>query len=213
MWPNYGYFPIARFLWGPSRQALVYWFRDEYADAFVKHPLAEFNFVGHSNGTYILANTLLTFRAIKFNKVYFAGSVVPEDYPWSKIFDLQQVKKLRNDCAAIDLPVGLLCKGLNTLGIKKLGVGGYSGFLDKSDKITQNKFIEVKAFDGHSVALNNEAILKTIRGFMLGNDTMNNKSFSEHYLAEYPPYFMRHLNHFAAPYIIIIALLLFTGAF
>lgn len=212
LWPKYGYFPIARFLWGPSRQALIHWFRDEYADAFVKHPLAAFNFVGHSNGTYILANTLLSFRSIKFNKVYFAGSVVPEDYPWSMIFDFQQVKKLRNDCAAIDLPVGFLCQGLNTLGVKNLGVGGYNGFLDKSNNIIQNKFIEVNTFDGHSVALN-DANFEAIREFMLGNNSMNAKGFSEQIIVDSPPFFMQHLNSFAAPYIIVIVLLLVGGAF
>ena len=211
LWPNYGYFPIARFLWGPSRQALVHWFRDEYSNAFVKHPLAEFNFVGHSNGTFILANTLTTFRSIKFNKVYFAGSVVPEDYPWSKIFDNLQVKTVRNDCAAIDLPVGFLCNGLNKFGIKKLGVGGYNGFLDKPRNLIQNRFLKVDSIDGHSVALN-DANFESIRDFMLDSDTTNEKGISGQSFVDHPPFLMQHLNRFAAPYLLVISLLLVAVA-
>jgi hypothetical protein len=128
------------------------------------------------------------------------------------IFDFQQVKKLRNDCAAIALPVGFLCQGLNTLGVKNLGVGGYNGFLDKSNNIIQNKFLEVNTFDGHSVALN-DANFEAIREFMLGNDSMNAKSFSEQIIVDSPPFFMQHRHRFAAPYIIVIVLLLVGGAF
>lgn len=211
LWPKYGFFSITKFLWEPSRLARVHWFRDEYADAFVKHPLSEFNFVGHSFGTYILANTLTSFKSIKFNRVYFAGSVVQENFSWSKLFESKQIKVLRNDCAAVDIPVGFLCKALNVMGVKKLGDGGFSGFSDISKNIIQNKFLKVDtSFDGHSVALN-EANFRSIKEFMLAGDPLKLIGLSEQNIVDSPP-IMRHLNCFAGLYL-IIALLLVMGVF
>lgn len=189
--PNYGYFSIAKFLWPISRNARVFWFRDEYSEAFVEHPWASFSFVGHSNGTYILANSLSEFNAIRFDRVYFAGSVVPRGFEWSRYFATEQVKYLRNDCAAIDLPVGILCNALHHLGVKKLGVGGFTGFDETSERIFQNRYLKVSPPDGHSDALN-AANFETVKRFIL--DSNPRLSFAPATtLIDRPPGLMNHL--------------------
>lgn len=52
---KYGWFPMAPFLLKPDRQSKVRWFMDQYTDALATYPDArEMDFIGHSNGTYIL---------------------------------------------------------------------------------------------------------------------------------------------------------------
>ena len=98
---SYRYFPIAKFLWGPSRMRKVEWFRDEYTQAVARFPVdARFSFAAHSNGTFIIANVLREYSAIRFDRGYFAGSVVPEDFDWKRIINNGQLGLLRNDCCA-----------------------------------------------------------------------------------------------------------------
>ena len=57
---------------------------DKYAEAKALFPNAEFSYVGHSNGTYLLARALTDYTCCSFKYVVFAGSVVRTDYNWSK---------------------------------------------------------------------------------------------------------------------------------
>ncbi len=55
---TYGYFPMLSFLLPWKRREKVEWLMDEYAQALAMYPKAEFSFIGHSNGTYLLAKAL-----------------------------------------------------------------------------------------------------------------------------------------------------------
>ena len=69
---GYGYFPMLSFLRPGARQEKVEWLMDQYTRAKARYPNAAFSFVGHSNGTYLLAKALHEYPAVKFKNVLFA---------------------------------------------------------------------------------------------------------------------------------------------
>jgi hypothetical protein len=81
---TYGYFPMGPFLLPWMRRAKVEWLLDQYVVARVFHPAADFAYVGHSNGTYLLAKGLELCPAVRFRRVVFAGSVVQRRYEWRR---------------------------------------------------------------------------------------------------------------------------------
>ena len=136
---SYGYFSAFNFLFPWLRRQNIRWFQDQYSYRFALNPKAEFYFIGHSNGTYVLGESLKRVSAMKFKRIYLAGSVLPREYPWQKRFDLDQVKELRNDRSCSDWPVGILCSGLRGLGMKDIGTGGFDGF-DFDDDRTEEVY-------------------------------------------------------------------------
>lgn len=139
-------------------------FRDQYTQALALYADVPFHFIGHSFGTYILANSLKTFEAMRFDQVYFAGSVVPQAFDWETRFDKDQISVLRNDCAAKDYPVGFLCSALQVIWSKDLGIGGFRGFFPgiHAAKFDQNLYFT----GGHSAALDQDANLASIAEFI-----------------------------------------------
>jgi hypothetical protein len=100
-----------------------------------KHPDAEVHFAGHSNGTYLLASGLHTYKAMTFDRVVFMGSVVPSNFPWRRYYDEGRVKAFRNDRASGDWVVGVFPAFFQLLGtvlpfrfFRDLGDGGFRGF-------------------------------------------------------------------------------------
>ncbi|MFN6540048.1 MAG: lipase family alpha/beta hydrolase [Nostoc sp. EkiNYC01] len=126
---SYGYFSAFNFFLPGIRQSNIAWFLDEYSYYFAKYANINFHFIGHSNGTYILGESLKKVPGMKFKRVYLAGSVLPKEYPWKKIFDKGQVEKLCNARSSFDWPVGILCSGLRGVGMADIGTGGFDGFL------------------------------------------------------------------------------------
>lgn len=111
------------------RKKNIEWFQDKYSYYFSRYPDADFHFIGHSNGTYILGESLKKVSGMRFKRVYLAGSVLPCDYPWVKRFDYDnQLEHLRNDRSSLDWPVGILCSGLRGIGMRDIGTGGFDGF-------------------------------------------------------------------------------------
>ncbi|GJL60960.1 MAG: hypothetical protein NPIRA03_38170 [Nitrospirales bacterium] len=108
---------------------------------------------------------------MKFDYAYLAGSVLPRDFDWYGLSSLplipSQVRKIRNDLATNDWPVGFLCAGLQGLGAKDLGTAGYLGF-----QYSQNDtLIEANSFPGgHSMAVSKPENLKSIAKFLLTGD-------------------------------------------
>jgi hypothetical protein len=142
---EYGYFPMARFLLFGDREKNVRWFVDQYSEALALYPNAtKFSFVGHSNGTYLLASALENYQALRFNHVYFSGSVVRSNFPWNTfIYKTERVVDFRNDISVDDWVVALFPKfyqlvsqqfGYGDRGFFNLGSGGFNGFLDQAGK-------------------------------------------------------------------------------
>ncbi|WP_414565790.1 MULTISPECIES: hypothetical protein [unclassified Anabaena] len=141
--PSYDYFSAFNFVFPGLRQMNVNWFQDEYSYYFAKYPDTNFHFIGHSNGTYILGESLKKLSGMKFQRVYLAGSVLPRDYPWKERFDKEQVEILCNARSSSDLPVGILCNGLRGVGMLDIGTGGFDGFL-----MGDNRLQELYYFNG-----------------------------------------------------------------
>jgi pimeloyl-ACP methyl ester carboxylesterase len=139
--PSYGYLSAWKFMlpWGHDRQLRK--FADWYTEMLSTYGSVDFHFVGHSNGTYILGRSLERVPAMRFKKVYLAGSVLPTDFPWTRYKTRDQVEELVNACGNKDFPVGVLCKALRGVGRGHLGTGGYNGFEDTS--LVRKQFVTI----------------------------------------------------------------------
>jgi pimeloyl-ACP methyl ester carboxylesterase len=162
---TYGYFSAFNFLFPWLRHQNIRWFQDQYSYRFALNPEAECYFIGHSNGTFILGESLKRVSAMKFKRIYLAGSVLPCEYPWQARFDLEQVKMLRNDRSCWDWPVGILCSGLRGLGMKDIGTGGFNGFHFDDDRTEEVYYYP----GGHGEPLVQEN-LSSILAFTLDGD-------------------------------------------
>lgn len=137
---SYGWFPMARFLLGRDRQRNVRWFMDQYTEMLARFPRARFSFFGHSNGTYLLASALRRYATMEFQRVAFAGSVVPRSFPWRKYLRADgsgRVTALRNDMGDRDVVVGIfprlfeLFNEIFRQGLPSdIGSAGFNGFAD-----------------------------------------------------------------------------------
>lgn len=85
----YGFFPILPFLLPWKRRQKVEWFMDRYAEMVARYPNAHFDFIGHSNGTYCLAESLKLYSCCRVRNVVFAGSVVRQGFDWDKYIPRQ----------------------------------------------------------------------------------------------------------------------------
>jgi pimeloyl-ACP methyl ester carboxylesterase len=130
------------FLLYADRHENVRWFMDAYTDHLAGMPCLErVDYVGHSNGTYILASALQHYKTLEVNRVYFAGSVVPKHYPWIELG--ARVKEVNNVVASDDWVVALFPRLFEQvaewLGTKPvdgpldIGSAGFRGFDDGAD--------------------------------------------------------------------------------
>jgi pimeloyl-ACP methyl ester carboxylesterase len=136
---KYGFFPLLPFITYGDRQKNVRRFMDEYTEDLARCPNAQtVDFVGHSNGTYILASAMVRYATVKVRRVFFAGSVVPKHYPWQQHLDDRRVDAVANVVAAGDWVVAIFPKffeqiadWLNrrpTVGWLDIGSAGFRGF-------------------------------------------------------------------------------------
>lgn len=135
--PTYGYFSALRFALPTTRKSNLQWLQDTYTEKLAYNPNAEFHFIGHSNGTYLLGESLRQIPGMQFNRVVLAGSVLPATYSWSDRMQRGQVQSLRNDRARDDFPVAVLCSGLRGLGMRDVGTGGFEGFREDMSTKTE----------------------------------------------------------------------------
>jgi pimeloyl-ACP methyl ester carboxylesterase len=143
---SYGFFPMLPFILPWKRRQKVEWFMDQYAQALAEYPEADISFVGHSNGTYLLARALQDYPFCKFKNVVLAGSVVRSDYDWAKVKSRGQVTNVLNFVATFDWVVAFFPKAIEMFKIQDLGSAGHDGF---DAPINQIKYVKGK----HSAAL------------------------------------------------------------
>lgn len=146
--PSYGYFSAWNFAVPFTRATNLRFMLDTYTQELAARPNATFHFVGHSNGTYILGQTLQAVPAVRFTNVFLAGSVLPPKYPW-RAKAKEQVARVRNDQTTSDIPVAMLCNLLRGLGMPDVGTGGFTGFLESFDNMQVVKYHK----GGHAAAL------------------------------------------------------------
>ena len=129
--PTYGYFAILPFLLPWIRRQKVEWLMDHYVETRAIYPDAEFHYMGHSNGTFLCASSLLNYPEVSFNRIMFAGSVVRPDFPWRDLVENGRVEKVYNAIATGDWVVAIFPNGLRWLkNYFQLGGAGHCGFDD-----------------------------------------------------------------------------------
>lgn len=146
---SYGYFPMLPFLFFGERQKNVRWFMDKYTEALARYPKAKMDFIGHSNGTYLLASALKSYKACQFHRIVFAGSVVPTSFPWEELAEKGRVKAIRNYVATSDWIVGVFPGLYELLRVSDLGSAGHNGFQDNKGKEHAIAFFK----GGHDAAI------------------------------------------------------------
>ena len=136
--PDTGYFTAMEFALPGTRRRKVHEFLKIYGDAYASRDPNQFRFAGHSNGTYMMAQSLERVPSMRFDTIYLAGTVLPRRFDWDRLFHNRQVGngdatdwrngRVRSDRGVTDVPVGLLCSLLRGLGSQDVGTAGLSGF-------------------------------------------------------------------------------------
>jgi hypothetical protein len=162
---SYGRLSAYNFVFPVTRRRTLRWFQDQYSFYVARHPGASLHFVGHSNGTYLLGQSMRRVRAMRFDRVFLAGSVLPRKFDWRGYAANGRVKSLVNVCASKDKPVGWLCSMLNGIGMHDIGVGGFTGFDTLPIDATQLRYIS----GGHSAALDFERLPSIVDYLRSGN--------------------------------------------
>lgn len=141
---DYGYFPMIGFLLQPERQRNVRWFINQYTEALARYPKAKMSFIGHSNGTYLLASALERYRACAFERTVFAGSVVNRDFPWDKHVSDDRVAAVQNYVATADWVVAVFPAIFERLRKARadLGSAGHTGFARRDPPVYEVTFIK-----------------------------------------------------------------------
>lgn len=176
---SYGWFSALDCAIPALRRRNIRWFQDQYSYYFARYPESDFHFLGHSNGTYILGQSLCSIPAMTFRRVLLIGSVLPQDYAWRDRFaEPAQVEMVRNDRANRDLPVALLVSGLRgfRIGMRDIGSSGVNGF-----EFGDSRIAEVFYYDGgHSVALAEDNLDSLLDFVLLGKGTNEKKESLSH---------------------------------
>jgi hypothetical protein len=156
---------------------------DEYTENRARFPHARtFDYVGHSNGTYILASALQNYKTLEVGRVFFAGSVVPKHYAWVPLADDNRVVHVANVVAAGDWVVALFPRFFEQIaewrglrphrGLLDIGSAGFRGFEDAKDakkRIENFQFAAGK--HGTGVDARNSEKLTAIARYIVGGDT------------------------------------------
>jgi pimeloyl-ACP methyl ester carboxylesterase len=166
---SYGYFAMGPFLLWADRQKNVRWFMDELTELKAKYPkLNEVDFIGHSNGTYVLASALRKYKTMRINRAVFAGSVVRRDFDWDIVKD-RISGGIRNYVGSKDWVVGLFPRlfelPLFNVFNRDIGSAGFNGFEGSFGNAAETRFIN----GFHSAALQPSNIQSVVDFIVDGN--------------------------------------------
>src|SRR5208337_2032625 len=128
-----------------DRQSNVRWFMDEFTEIKAVYPnLEAVHFIGHSNGTYVLASALKRYKTLKVGRIAFAGSVVRRDYNWDAV--VGRIGKIRNYVGSSDWVVGWFPKLFEmwpfSLLNHDIGSAGFDGFIRPLGNELEIKFVQ-----------------------------------------------------------------------
>lgn len=144
---RYGYFGMGPFLLRPVREKYVKWLMDEYTETIAQYPNARYvHFIGHSNGTYLLAAALQRYGSLDIGRVVFGGSVVRQDYRWDQVLSpnsadvpVQPELRVVNYTATDDWVVALFPRVFEPKFMAPLrndiGSAGFNGFSIKNHEV------------------------------------------------------------------------------
>ncbi|HZI81533.1 MAG TPA: hypothetical protein VFD69_18565 [Vicinamibacterales bacterium] len=175
--PSYGYFALLPFLLPWMRRDKVEWLLDMYVAVRSLYPDARVSFIGHSNGTYILAGAIESCRPVRFHNVVFAGSVVRSSFQWRRYLRRKQVGRVLNYVATADWVVAIFPRFLQNLKLQDVGGAGHDGFSDGSSPITDVEYVPGR----HGAAIE-ERHWQDIAAFVLGGDPPDKQDTARHWL-------------------------------
>jgi hypothetical protein len=165
--PTYGYFALLPFLLPWTRRMKIEWLLDMYVTVRCCYPEARMSYVGHSNGTYLLAGAIESCPAVHIRNVVFAGSVVRSNFDWSGYIARKQVGRVLNYVATADWVVAIFPRFLQLLRIQDLGGAGYDGFARKVGGGTPSVVTDIAFVPGRHGAALDEQHWESIATFVL----------------------------------------------
>lgn len=170
---SYGYFPMLPFIFPWYRRQKVEWLMDQYTEALARYPNASISYVGHSNGTYLLAKALDIYPCCQFENVVLAGSVVSQRYKWQDLMgdNNKRVKSILNFVATSDWVVAFFPKVFQMLHLQDLGSLGHDGFGFKP--LGRNMYEAEWVRGGHGAAIA-EPMWDMIADFVISGHTNTN---------------------------------------
>ena len=119
---DYGNYWVFQLLIPPVRAKKVEWFRKEY-ERLTANSNTRPSIIAHSFGTYIVANALLKYPEIIFDRLILCGSIIQRDYAWDLLLNRGQGNAVLNEYGGMDLWVKLA-----PWLIKNTGASGARGF-------------------------------------------------------------------------------------
>jgi hypothetical protein len=125
---SYGRLSLVAFVLPSVRRYELRWLQDQYTEYLARHPNATFDVIAHSNGTYLVGESLSRVPSMQFRRIALLGSVLPTEYPWRDRHELGQVQDLRIDRAADDAIAAVLCTAMRGIGMTDVGPSGWRGF-------------------------------------------------------------------------------------
>ena len=125
---SYGRLSLVAFVLPGIRRREIRWLQDQYTEYLARHPNATFDVVAHSNGTYLVGESMSRVPSMQFRRVVLLGSVLPTDYPWRERHERGQVQELRIDRAGDDAISAVLCSAMRGIGMTDVGPSGWRGF-------------------------------------------------------------------------------------
>jgi hypothetical protein len=139
---KYYLYPLRHFLRTKKRTLEVEKLKNELFSFAERNPEVKICLVGHSFGTYIIAEALRTMpESINIDKIILSGSVLKPNYDWGKIIKKHKINSIINECASRDY--ALMCAHFFAKG---LGLGGIEGFGNEGG-VVKNRYLD----GGHSI--------------------------------------------------------------
>jgi len=177
---SYGHFSILRFLLF-GRRRMVRWFVDLYTEAIamVADPTVPVHVVAHSNGSYMVARSLLDYHTVTIDRLALAGSVLQRHFPWRRLYRQHRLGELRNERAARDLVVGFFPGFYQQIGALMPGALtffdiGNAGLLGFDDPPLGQDVERFYLNGGHGAAVEPKNI-PHLAGFLLGEPEQERK--------------------------------------
>ena len=163
--PSYEYFSALKFVLPSVRRRNIRFLQNAYTEHLAENPDARFHIIAHSNGTYMVGQSLKDVPAMQFDRMVLAASVLPTDtFREARSQFRERVKAVRADGGQSDVPVGVLCRILrNVLCMRDLGTAGYDGFAGDFVK-------EYRHPGGHS-GMFTETNIRSMVDFVLGKES------------------------------------------
>ncbi|HEV8384368.1 MAG TPA: hypothetical protein VGQ11_05805, partial [Candidatus Acidoferrales bacterium] len=141
---RYGFFRLWRMLLGPNREKALENFVNFYEQQIARYagkgvdpddPCMRPSIIAHSFGSYLVGHSLLKYDYLKFDKVILCGSILPRDFPWTRLVARGQVDYVYNDFGGRDVWCGTVGFGIPG----KTGPSGRDGFATRSKMVQQHE--------------------------------------------------------------------------